>query len=147
MLPVEAADAEVVAVDGEGRPALLLRRVGTGAVVLCTYPIEQLAASTPEVNPDPTREIYDALARIAGVERPVVVEDRFVAADVLTHADGGSWAWLVSQADRELTVKPLLGKGLRLGGALTADTAVDGQCTVTLGPFGVAVVKLEREEA
>ncbi|MBR7834721.1 cellulase family glycosylhydrolase [Actinospica durhamensis] len=146
MLPVEAVDAEVVAVDGEGRPALLLRRVGTGAVVLCTYPIEQLAASTPEVNPDPTREIYDALARIAGVERPVVVEDRYVAADVLTHTDGSSWAWLVSQADHELTVKPVLGKGLRLGEAVTPDTAVDAQGTVTLGPFGVAVVRLEREE-
>jgi endo-1,4-beta-mannosidase len=150
MLPVEPTDAAVVAVDDEGRPALLLRRVGTGAIVLCTYPIEHLAATTPAVNPDPAREIYDALARIAGVERPVVVADPRVAADVLVHADGTSWAWLVSQADGELTVTPVLGKGLRLGGVLGAGgepTAADDQGTVTLGPYGVAVVRLERDGA
>lgn len=116
--------------------------MGAGTVVLCTYPIEQLAASTPAVNPEPTREIYEALARIAGVERPVVVEDPRVAVDVLTHADGDSWAWLVSQADAELTVKPVLGKGLRLAEAVSAGTTVTEEGEVTLGPFGVAVVRL-----
>ena len=46
-LPVEAVGAEVVAVDAHGRPALLRHTVGSGCAVLCTYPIEHMAARTP----------------------------------------------------------------------------------------------------
>ena len=132
MLPIEPDGAEVIAVDGHGRPALVVRRVGAGAMVLCTYPIEHLAAKSAGVNPDAARDLYDALARFAGVERPVTVEDPHVAADLMVHEDGTRYAWLISQAERELTVKPLLGKALRCD-----------QDTVTLAPYGVAVVRLE----
>lgn len=136
MLPVAAEGADIVAVDGQGRPALLVNRIGAGSVVLCTYPVEHLAAMTPAVNPDPATELYDALARFAGVERPVTVEDRRVAADVLVHEDGTRFAWLVSQADEEITVKPLLGAGL-----------TSEQDSVVLAPYGVAVVKLRTRQA
>jgi hypothetical protein len=133
MLPVEPAEGtEVIAVDEQGRPALLVRRVGSGAMVLCTYPIEHLAATSPAINPDAARDLYDALARYARVERPVTVEDAHVAADMMVHQDGTRYVWLISQADRELTVKPVLGKGLR-----------SDQDTVTLAPYGVAVLRLE----
>ncbi|HET9168410.1 MAG TPA: cellulase family glycosylhydrolase [Actinospica sp.] len=133
MLPVEPDEGtEVVAVDGQGRPALLVRRVGSGAMVLCTYPIEHLASTSAGINPDPARDVYDALARYARVERPVTVEDPHVAADMMVHQDGTRYAWLISQADRELTVKPVLGRGLR-----------SDQDTVTLAPYGVAVLRLE----
>lgn len=132
MLPVVATDAEVVAVDGEGRPALLVRRVGAGSMVLCTYPVEHLAATTPRVNPDPARDLYDALADFAGVRRTVTVDDPRVAVDVLVHEDGTRYVWLVSQADQQVTVKPVV-RG-------TARLAEDN---VVLPPFGVRVVRLE----
>jgi endo-1,4-beta-mannosidase len=133
MLPVKAVDAEVLAVDAEGRPALLRRRVGAGSLILGTYPLEHLAAGTPRVNPDAVQTLYDALAEAAGVERTVRVEDPRVAADVLVHEDGTRYAWLVSQADESLAVKPIL-----VGASLPA-----GQESVTLEPFGVAVLRLE----
>ncbi|HEY3867377.1 MAG TPA: cellulase family glycosylhydrolase [Actinocrinis sp.] len=133
MLPVEPREAEVVAVDGQGRPALLVRRVGRGAMVFCTYPIEHMASGTPRVNPEPTRDLYDALAEVAGVVRPVRVEDPRVAADLMVHQDGTRYAWLVSQADEALEVKP----------ALAAGSLPQGQDTVTIPPFGVRVLKLE----
>jgi len=132
MLPVAAKDAEVLAVDGQGRPALLRRRVGAGAVILCTYPLEHLAAGTPLVNPDAVRTLYDALATAAGVERPVRVDDPRVACDVLVHEDGTRYAWLVSQADEALTVKPVV-----YGTSLPP-----GEETTTLAPYGVAVLLL-----
>jgi endo-1,4-beta-mannosidase len=135
MLPVEPVGAEVLAVDAQGRPALLIRRVGAGALVLCTYPLEHLAAGTPGVNPDPTRELYDALADLAGVVRPVRVDDPRISADVLEHEDGTRYAWLVSQADEEVTVKPVLAAG---GGSLPP-----GQDSVVLPPYGVKVLRLE----
>jgi endo-1,4-beta-mannosidase len=74
-LPVEAAGAQVLAVDGEGRPALVRNALGAGALVLCTYPLEHLAARTPGANPEDTWRLYGALADAAGLQRPVRVED------------------------------------------------------------------------
>ena len=71
----------------------------------------------------------------AGVARPIVVDDVRVAADVLVHADGTRFAWLVSQAAETITVKPVLGKGL---GLFALDGEVAGE-SVTLPPFGVGV--------
>ncbi|MFF4649221.1 cellulase family glycosylhydrolase [Streptomyces sp. NPDC001380] len=135
-LPVEPDGAEVLAVDGRGRPALLLRRVGEGATVLCTYPLEHMAAVTPRVNPEDTAVLYDALGAYAGVRRPVAVADPRVAVDRLVHEDGRTFVWLVSQGVEELTVKPAVGNGTLhdLDGA-----AVDA---VTLPAYGVRVLEL-----
>lgn len=142
-LPVQPAGAEVIAVDGHGRPALLERKTGAGSLVLCTYPIEHMAAVTPQVNPDATVKLYDALAVHAGVSRSVVVDDARVAADVLVHADGTQFAWLVSQAAEAVTVKPVLGPGLTLR---TLDGNAMGE-SVTLPPFGVSVLRLSGRPA
>jgi endo-1,4-beta-mannosidase len=131
-LPVRPTSAEVVAVDGHGRPALLRRRCGDGWVVLCTYPLEHMAAVTPRVNPEPTHRLYDALASFAGVRRPVTVEDPRVSADVLDRADGTRFAVLVSQAETELRVKPVV-----------AGNGPDGFEEVVLEPYGVRVLELE----
>jgi hypothetical protein len=100
--------------------------------VFCTYPLEHMAATLPRVNPDPTRDLYDALADVAGVIRTVTVEEPRVAVDVLVHEDGARYAWFVSQAPDELVVKPVV----RDGGRLAEDTVV-------LPPFGVRVLRLE----
>lgn len=136
-LPVEPAGAEVVAVDAHGRPALLLRRVGEGAVILCAYPVEHMAAVTPRANPEATSALYDALGTYAGVRRPVVVADPRVSVDRLEHEDGRVFVWLVSQAREELTVKPLVADGLAL--RELDGTAAD---SVTLPVHGVRVLQL-----
>ncbi|MEE1801281.1 cellulase family glycosylhydrolase [Streptomyces sp. NPDC101062] len=136
-LPVEPYGAEVLATDGRGRPALLLRETGAGAVVLCTYPLEHMASVTPRVNPEQTVRLYDALAAYAGVRRPVTVDDLRVAVDLLDHEDGRRYVWLVSQGREELLVKPAVEAGLRL-------TELDGSAAdeVTLEPYGVRVLRL-----
>src|SRR5262249_1559857 len=49
-LPVVPAGAEVIATDAHGRPAILRRRLGdaggAGDIILCTYPLEHMAART-----------------------------------------------------------------------------------------------------
>jgi endo-1,4-beta-mannosidase len=139
-LPVDAVDAEVVAVDGHGRPALLLRRVGEGSVLFCTYPLEHMAAVTPGVNPEAGQALYGALAVHAGVSRPVTVEDPRVAVDIVDHADGRRFVWLVSQSDAPLAVKPTVAAGSALR-SLDGGEVSDG---VTLAPFGVGVCELVR---
>jgi len=135
-LPVRPAGAEVVAVDQHDRPVLLERRTGSGRIVLCTYPLELLAAARPMANPEPTHAVYDALASLAGVDRPVTVADPLVHAGGLVHADGRRFVWLVSQSPAELEVAPeVAGKLTELGG----DAPVE---RVALPPFGVRVLQL-----
>jgi hypothetical protein len=122
---------------------LLLRRVGAGSIVLCTYPLEHMAALAPDVNPEATSTLYDALAVHAEVRRLVTVDDPRIAADVMVRSDGARFAWLVSQAAEPVTAKPQLAPGLRL-------SALDGSpadSAVALRPYGVEVFALTGDQA
>lgn len=127
----------MIAVDAHGRPALLLRRVGEGSVVLCTYPLEHMAAVTPRVNPEATGVLYGALAAHAGVRPRVSVADTAVAVDRVEHEDGRTFVWLVSQSCEEITVKP----AVRDGGELRDPDGTPAG-SVTLPPYGVSVLEL-----
>jgi hypothetical protein len=72
---------------------------------------------------------------VAGLSRPVTVEDPRVMAAELRHRDGRSFVWLVSQSDTEVTVKPTV-QG-RLADLHTGQPAEE----VTLDPFGVRVLR------
>ena len=125
-LPVEPDGAEVIAADQRGRPALLLRRIGRGSLVLGTYPVEQMAALTPRVNPDDAVSLYRALAAHARVRRAVSVDHPRVACDALVREDGTIFAALASHDAGPLTVRPALD-----------DTQIAG--AVTLDPFGTKI--------
>ena len=102
-LPVEPAGAEVLAVDRAGRPALLSHAVGAGRAVLCTCPLEHMAARTPWVNPEPSWRLYDALADLAGVPRPLRCADPRVSCVVAGDESGGV-ASVINLSDEALEV-------------------------------------------
>lgn len=128
-LPVEPDGADVVAVDGHGRPALLRHRVGGGAAYLCTYPLEHMAARTPRVNPEDTWRLYSALADAADVPRPVRVEDPRILAGRL-RTGGGERALLVNCSPDTVGVEPIVQPGHEL----------PAPSPLTLEPSGVAVL-------
>jgi beta-glucosidase len=97
-LPVVATDGVVVATDQHGHPAIVVKSHGQGRTVLCTYPLEYLAAAQGRVNPEDTYRLYDALAVLAGVERPVRVADPKVFVDSLVHDDGRESASTASRS-------------------------------------------------
>jgi endo-1,4-beta-mannosidase len=139
-LPVEADGAEVVATDAHGRPALLVHRTGEGAFVLCTYPVEHMAARTPRVNPEPTWRLYAALAAEAGVAPEVSTPDPRVMTARMEHEDGRRYVWFVSQHDAPVTARPVLtggAAGARLVGLDGADLH-----EFELPPFGVVVAEM-----
>jgi hypothetical protein len=129
--------AEVIAVDGHGNPVLLEHRLGTGRTVLCTYPLENMAAHLSRVNPEPTWRLYDALAEVAGARRSVRVHDPRVFCDVLVHEDGSRFAWFVSQHEDEVVVDVESDAPLR-----ERTTGDDLGGKVRLPPFGVVVARL-----
>lgn len=135
-LPVSVRDATVVARDAHGRPAVVVKGHGAGRAVLCTYPLEYLAAAQGRVNPEDTWRLYDALADLAGVERPVRVPgDPRVLVDRLVQGDGREVVVLVSEHDEPVKVTPeVTGGGLEgLDGA-----AVE---VVELEAYGAAVLR------
>jgi hypothetical protein len=132
-LPVEPVDAKVLAVDGAGRPALLRHAVGAGSTVLCTYPIEHMAAHRASANPEDTWRLYSALASLSGVARPVRVDDpRVLVGGIRTGT--GEIAVFVNCSSDVVAVEPLLTGSLR-------PPSPEGWST--LEAFGVAAVRCE----
>ena len=129
-LPVEPAGARVVAVDGHGRPALLRHAVGAGHTVFSTYPVEHMAARTPRSNPEDTWKLYAALGELAGVARPVRVDDPRVLVGRL-QGRGAETVIFVNSSSDTVQAEPVVAGG---------DTLVPAG-TLTIGPYGVAVAR------
>jgi endo-1,4-beta-mannosidase len=106
-LPVEPDGAAVIASDRHGRPALLQKQHGAGSLVLCTYPIEHLAARSARVNPEDTWRLYSALATEAAVSRPLRVDDPRVIVGRIRHG-GGEVAVYVNCSSDEVLVSPIV---------------------------------------
>ncbi len=135
-LPVQVTDGTVVATDNHGRPAFVVKEHGLGRMVLCSYPLEYLAAAQGAVNPEDTWRLYQALAEVAEVPRPVRVDDPQVMVDSVVHADGRRFVFLVSQHAEPIMVTPILDAG--------ALTSLDGVpvAQINLDPYGVEVLTL-----
>ena len=131
-LPVEPHGADVLAVDQHGRPALLRHRVGQGQAILCTYPLEHMAAVSAAVNPDATAVLYRALAADADVLPEVGVDGTAVVVDQMVHPDGTEYVWLINMTDAPVEVTPR-GPALR---TLSGEPVG----AVTLEVFGVEVL-------
>ncbi|HEX7527440.1 MAG TPA: cellulase family glycosylhydrolase, partial [Gaiellaceae bacterium] len=133
-LPVVPTDADVVAVDGHGRPTLLRHALGSGSTFLCTYPLEYMAAHTPRANPESTWRLYSALATEAGVGRPVRIDDPRVVTGLIRSGDA-HLALFLNCSNDTIAVDPILADGVVLPTA-------DGESLV-FAPFGVEAFPCE----
>jgi hypothetical protein len=135
-LPVEPDGAEVLAVDGEGRPALLRNADGAGWMVLCTYPLEHMASRRPAANPEPTWQIYSALATSAGVARPLRAEDPRVIVGGLQVGESDAYV-VLNVSPEEISTKIVApGKSIYLAGTSEHDSV----SVLALGPYEVALL-------
>jgi hypothetical protein len=74
---LEVKGGKVIAVDQDGRPALVSNTLGAGKTLLCAYPIEQYLANTPSAfeKPENTHLIYRAFRDWTGL-KPVFLGDQ-----------------------------------------------------------------------
>jgi len=74
---LEVSTGKVIAVDQDGRPALVINTIGAGKTLLSAYPIEHYLAGVPAVfdQPENTHRIYDAFREWAGIQ-PTFRSDR-----------------------------------------------------------------------
>lgn len=136
-LPVTPDGAEVVAVDRHRRPALLRNRHRSGQSVLCTYPIEYMAAQAASVNPEDTWRLYRALAVEAGAGPDVTVDSGAVSVGEMIHEDGRRFVWIINLTGESVTAVP------RLSGSSPL-VPLGGQGSVTsvpIAPFGIEVLE------
>jgi hypothetical protein len=66
---LEVTSGKIIAVDQDGRPALVTNTIGSGKTLLSAYPLEHYLASVPAVfdNREETHRVYQALRDWAGV--------------------------------------------------------------------------------
>ncbi len=67
---LEVTSGKVIAVDQDGRPALISNTVGMGKTLLCAYPLEHYLAAVPSVfdKPEQTHRIYSAFRDWVGIK-------------------------------------------------------------------------------
>ncbi len=84
-------DGEVVAVDSDGDPGLVVVRRGDGWIATCAAPVELLLAAAPERHgpDDPSWGLYAGLLEVAGLREPVGVDHPDVTTGSLRGSAGG----------------------------------------------------------
>lgn len=143
MLPLDdrdlPEDVTVIARDQRGRPALVRRRVGEGAVYVATYSIEYFASERDHAHADDdVRVLYAALAAEAAATPEVTSGDDRVIVDGLAHDDGRRFDWFVNVTPDVVPVRPLTSKPTTFADPLADGAKVDG---FELPPFGVRVLE------
>ena len=88
---LEVGSGQVIAVDQDGRPALVAHSLGKGKTLLSAYPIETYLANQPVAfeGKDATYRIYQALRDWAGVKPVVWTDDPSVESAALNAKDHG----------------------------------------------------------
>jgi endo-1,4-beta-mannosidase len=82
---------QIIAVDQDGRPALVAHSLGRGKTLLSAYPIEMYLANQPVAfeGKDASYRIYQALREWAGIKMTVWTDDTSVEASALNAKDHG----------------------------------------------------------
>jgi endo-1,4-beta-mannosidase len=98
---LEVSTGKVVAVDQDGRPALVTNSVGPGKTLLSAYPIEHYLAGVPAAfdQPESTHRIYDAFREWAGI-RPAFRSDRPELEVSALSADHHGYVVIVNHSDK-----------------------------------------------
>ena len=108
---LEVHGGKVIAVDQDGRPALVANSVGSGKTLLCAYPIEQYLANMPSVfeKPENTHLIYQSFREWAGL-KPLFISDQADVEVGALKADRRGYVVLVNHSaqPRQTTISTTL---------------------------------------
>jgi hypothetical protein len=126
---LRTAGADVVAVDADGAPALVVARIDAGHAVTCAYPVELVLAGVPDAHGSSDRSwgLYAGLAELAHIAS--VVDHPDVTAGSLLGPLGGA-----------LVVTNHSGEDLDVDVRVPAEDQEDLRA-VSLEPFGSSLLQ------
>jgi hypothetical protein len=98
---LEVKGGTVIAVDQDGRPALIAHVLGSGKTLLCAYPIEQYLANLPSAfeKPENTHLIYKSFRDWAGL-KPTIVTDQADVEAMSLNAEHRGYIVLVNHSSQ-----------------------------------------------
>ena len=137
---LEVSGGQVIAVDQDGRPALVANHVGKGSTLLCAYPIESYLANQPSAfeGAGSTYRMYQSLIEWAGIRRLVWTDNPSVEAAALNGAHRGYFVVVNHSAQAQHvalhTSLPLTGLN-RITGDGTHPVAGGAGATIELQPW------------
>jgi endo-1,4-beta-mannosidase len=147
---LEVSTGKVIAVDQDGRPALVTNSIGTGKTLLSAYPIEHYLAGVPGVfdQPESTHRLYEAFREWVGAkpafhsDRPEVEVSNLTAGNrgyivVVNHSSQPQDSAISTNAEvRSLTlIAPDGVKSIEFH---------DSKTTLHLGPFEASVLEWKK---
>ena len=142
---LETRGGTVIAVDQDGRPALVANRLGKGATLLSAYPLENYLANVPAAfdKDENTYRIYQAFAGWSGVKLRCHTDQSSVEAMSLDARDHG-YVIVVSHNGKSEHVTVTSSEPLKSLRRLTADGEQpvlfqDSRWELDLPPYGAAV--------
>ncbi len=147
------AGGDVVAVDADGEPALVVTAKGPGRVVTCAYPVELLLARVPDAHgpADRTWGLYAGIADLARLGDCTRADHPAVAVGSLRGPHGGVDV-LTNHGPAALEISLRLADGARAPRLVRPDgeapaELVGGRAPVSLEPHGAAIIAWDRDPA
>jgi endo-1,4-beta-mannosidase len=144
---LEVSSGKVIAVDQDGRPALVSNTVGTGRTLLSAYPLEHYLANMPAVfdKPEQTHRIYAAFRDWAGIAPEFRTDQPAVEASSLA-GDHRGYLVLVNHSDSLQHVSVASKLALRGMTRISEDgghalSASGSKWKIDLAPYEGAVVE------
>jgi endo-1,4-beta-mannosidase len=144
---LEVKGGKVIAVDQEGRPALVANTLGAGKTLLSAYPIESYLANIPSAfeQPESTHRIYEAFRDWTGV-KPAFQSDQPSVEVTSLRGDHRGYAVVVNHSGKayKITVSTSLPvKSVRrIGPENSQALAMEGSSwKMDMGPYEAAIVE------
>jgi hypothetical protein len=149
---LEVEGGKVIAVDQEGRPALVTHVLGSGKTLLSAYPLEAYLAATPSAfeKAESTHRIYEAFRQWAGVRPAFHADQPSVEVSSLSGAHRG-YAVLVNHSAQAQRVAVAATRPIGSLNQITPEGVqplhVEGSTwTMEIGPFEGAVVEWKENQ-
>jgi hypothetical protein len=151
----ELAGGEVIAVDAEGRPALVAHAFGQGKTLLCAYPLEAILSRIPAAfeRSENTHRLYHALRQWAGIAPLFETGHPSVEVSALLTPDRRrGYAILANHSGEARSVNVTATLPLSSARLVTPDgeislELVNGQFVVEVNAWDGAVIEVKGESA
>jgi len=150
---LDITGGEVMAVDAEGRPALVAHTFGAGKTLLCAYPLEAILSRIPAAfeRPEHTHRLYRALRQWVGIAPTFETDHPSIEVSALLAADGRrGYAVLANHSGEARSVTVTTTLSLSRAHQVTPDgerplAFVNGQFVVELNAWDGAVIEVEEK--